>query len=563
MSLPTTSPRRLLILIATLTLIGVLPRFWGVDRIGLTHFDEGIYALTGLWISQPNGLAGIDPDISTYAPPALPTMIGLSYLTFGISDLGAVLPVLVLGVLTVPVVAWVAHRTFGPGAGVSAAALAAVSGPHVAFSRMTLTDVPFLFCWLLTLGLGARFLERPRFGRALAMGAAVGLAQLVKYNGWMTGVVIALAAGIGIVTRRGPDGRQPWRTLGLGLLGALLAAILYAPWYGFVEEHGGYARLLAHHRGYVGGPSHWFEYATIQLGEVVALSGGPLWGALAGGLSLISGMIALRFFPRNVRVWGLILSLTLALAWLPTLPWWLGLILLPWLFREERPAFRVLGVWWLLLSIMTPMYHPYARLWLPLHGAGWVLLGGIVPRLLAFGSQNEREFAGWPRSVVQGGLAACALSLIWQVMLTSPRPEPIPGLLGPTDAFRRNIDRVFPERRPYPFGLLRVVARPLATYYLGVQGHVSFTRPEGLDQLLQEAPPGDWLLIDETQLRQEGDLDASLRRLFADWEPVPGGGWVEILSPPTLLDVDPGAAFGDLRARRSHVWLLRHKPSGD
>ena len=28
------------------------------------------------------------------------------------------------------------------------------------------------------------------------------------------------------------------------------------------------------------------------------------------------------------------------------------------------------------LSVLTPFYHPYARLWLPLEAFGWLLLGG-------------------------------------------------------------------------------------------------------------------------------------------------------------------------------------------
>ena len=55
-----------------------------------------------------------------------------------------------------------------------------------------------------------------------------------------------------------------------------------------------------------------------------------------------------------------------ALVALPALPWWAGLGLCAWLLRDPRPTARMLGVWWLVLSIATPFYHPYARLWLPL-----------------------------------------------------------------------------------------------------------------------------------------------------------------------------------------------------
>jgi hypothetical protein len=48
---------------------------------------------------------------------------------------------------------------------------------------------------------GGQWLETwdVRIGRALAMGLAVGLAQHVKYNGWLAGAIVALAAAISFV----------------------------------------------------------------------------------------------------------------------------------------------------------------------------------------------------------------------------------------------------------------------------------------------------------------------------------------------------------------------------
>ena len=141
-------------------------------------------------IASTRGLAGIDPGVIPYAPPGLPLLIGLSYLFLGVADYSALLVSQVAGILTIPLVGWLGRRTFGPGAGAAAAALAAVSGPHVAFSRMVLTDVPLLAAWLLAIGLGSRFLERPTIGRAAVLGLAVGLAQNLKYNGWLAGVAV-------------------------------------------------------------------------------------------------------------------------------------------------------------------------------------------------------------------------------------------------------------------------------------------------------------------------------------------------------------------------------------
>ena len=122
--------------------------------------------------------------------------MGLSYLFFGVGDVAAVLVSIVAGTLTIPAVGWVARRTFGSGAGAAAAAFTAFSGAHIAFSRMALVDASFLLFWVLAIGQGQRFLERPKPLRAVSLGLAVGIAQLFKYNGWVSGVIVALSAGL-------------------------------------------------------------------------------------------------------------------------------------------------------------------------------------------------------------------------------------------------------------------------------------------------------------------------------------------------------------------------------
>ena len=174
-------------------------RFWGLPRLGLSHFDEGIYAIAGLWSVSPRGLASLDPTLIPYAPPGFPILVGVAYRALGVSDLAAILVSILAGTLTIPAAAWLARRTSGAGAGAAAAALVAFSGFHVAFSRVALTDASFLLCWILGLVCGQRFLERPRFSSAIALGLSVGLVQWFKYNGWLLGVFVVLAACLGIL----------------------------------------------------------------------------------------------------------------------------------------------------------------------------------------------------------------------------------------------------------------------------------------------------------------------------------------------------------------------------
>ena len=279
--------------VAAMTFVGAVLRFWGPGRLGLNHFDEGIYALAATWSSAPKGLASITPELIAYAPPLYPILVGVAYLFLGVSDISAILVSQIAGTLTIPAVAWVARRTFGPGAGAAAAALVAISGPHIAFSRMALTDATFLLCWVLAVGLGGRFLERPGLLRAVAFGLMVGLAQNAKYNGYLVGGIVALVAVWGLVLKSG-DGR---RVMGYGLVAAAVAALVYLPWYRFVESHpGGYAGLMRHHRSYLSGPSAWPSHWRLQMGQSYALSGelteGLTWGILAWPLAWIGGTMS-------------------------------------------------------------------------------------------------------------------------------------------------------------------------------------------------------------------------------------------------------------------------------
>jgi hypothetical protein len=41
--------RRERFVVLALTLLATLPRIWALDRFGLSQFDEGEYAVAGLW----------------------------------------------------------------------------------------------------------------------------------------------------------------------------------------------------------------------------------------------------------------------------------------------------------------------------------------------------------------------------------------------------------------------------------------------------------------------------------------------------------------------------------
>jgi dolichyl-phosphate-mannose-protein mannosyltransferase len=586
--------RREWAVIGLLTLIGAGFRFRGFGQLGLTHFDEGVYAISGLWSIMPTGLTSLDPQVIAYAPAGYPVLIGVAYLVFGVVDTAAIFVSALCGVLTIPVAGWLGLRTIGPGAGAAAAGFAAFSSAHIAFSRKALTDAPFLLTWLIALALGGRFLESPRLGRALTFGLAVGLAQNVKYNGWIVGGIIILAALLGLLVDPRNRGRGAiLRTFGLGALAALTAALIYFPWYVFVERHGGYADLMRHHRSYLGGTSTWLPHLWQQLAQVVALSGGTRWSAITWTMAWLASAVAVMGggFVKPARRWeGIrpVLGFFLGLAMLAIIPdagWWMGLAWAGWLMFDRAPARRVLGTWWLVLSVMTPFYHPYARLWLPIEAAGWLVLAELVVGLGSL-SKSVRLEPGLgalplPRGIiVRGGVTALCLLVAREHWGTNP-PRPFPAAVFETrtDGLRLAVsDLAHSHRFPSDSGItLRVLGRRPLMFYLAQSGvgRVGLL-PDAKSLQERPEPGGDWVIVDEAiypkllrpvvfagTVPYWADADRQVAQsekpLTGFWQPVEVfGGARQNLDPVTLLDIAPEAVYPqfDLDARSARLILL-------
>lgn len=558
----TSIAHREILIVFLLTLFGTLIRLWRVGQSGLTHFDEGIYAIAGLWAVSPRSLAGLDPTIVSYAPGGFPIQVGFAYLGLGVSDVAAILPSVLAGTITIPVVGWLAHRTFGTGAGAPAAALAALSGFHVAFSRMALTDASFLLVWTLALIVGQRFMERPRAARGVALGLCVGLAQWFKYNGWLAGVAVPAAACLGMAIdpaeRQGERLRAIW---GGGLLAALVAAVVYWPWFRFVESNGGYAALLRHQRGYLGGLASWFPHWNLQLDQAAVLSGGMVWN-LAGAVTACLAVVLTGpgRASAGTRFRGALPMLALAgvLTVAPSFAWWLGI---PWLlsrWKVAAPGERLLQVAWAGLSILTPFYHPYARLWLPLLSIGWVVAGGGLAWLTGWGQGGATA----SRGLILATFACVVLAVLQGLpILRSASDTDFPGPIASTSrpSIRVAVNEIL---RNLPAGVsgLRVLARPTVTFALG--GRVPAMVEADLEHLLTSGDGRAWALVDVVQLMQGGDLEAARRRLLERWELV--GEYPTAISLPTLLDVDPGTARGNRSAvADAPLLLLRPRTRGN
>ena len=550
------------LVVFVITLLGAVIRLWSPGRLGLVHFDEGIYALAGLWSLSPRGLAALDPTTISYAPPGFPVLVGLSYLVFGVNDLAAILVSIGAGTLTIPVAAWLSRRTFGPGAGGAAAAFTALSGPHIAFSRMALTDASFLLCWLAAIGMGQRFLERPNPARAVSLGLAVGLSQLFKYNGWIAGAIVVCTAVVWLLFHRDEWRTRPMAaTWGCGLFAAVIAAIVYGPWFRFVDSHGGYSALLAHQRSYLGGLSSWPGHWSVQIDQDEFLSGGRIWLICTGVAAALGMSISQRDLTLGIRLLPRFLMVATglsALCLIPAFSWYLSMAWIIVAIVRYRGALTkaafLLCIGWVTLSGLTPFYHPYARLWLPIEAFGWLLMGGIC-----VGIRSRVEVAGrgarWSLSSSSDPLPWFTLSCLLAASVSS---KPQAGqqhmpLLGPSDSLRRAAQTIYYELPP-DVKELPAYARPAIAFYMASGGSIAVHRQPDLAHLLKPGGATSWALLDLTLIRQqEKDLD----RLLAGWTLVQEISTT--LNAPTLLDIDPAAARGAIIDASAPLWLLRRK----
>lgn len=529
-------PRFDLVFLALVASLALLLRSWGLGTLGLVHFDEGIYALAGLELATfPPAIA---PSLIAYAPPAFPILVGAAFRLLGPSDIAAIGVSIVLGAAAVPLMAALANQAFGRLAGAIAAVFATLWGAHVAFARMALTDATFLFAWVLALVAAARFLDRPTTRRALVAGLAIGLAMNVKYNGWLAGLVLVLAATPSL---RGAT----WRARGALVLALAVAGLACAPWFLFVERHGGYAALLKHQSGYVLGPGAWSRDFRLQLAQVEALSGLPAWAIDARvGTAAFIALVALAMM-RPLPVWSrrtLAVVAAVGLLLAPSLVWWVALMVAPWRLFDDRPAARVVSWSWLVLALLTPLYHPYARLWLPLHAAGLVLVAGWLAGSFDPGATR--------RTIYPVFIACGALVFVW----TTAPGRPLPDLLGRSDLLRlaclHAADTIGATRVAVP-----VLARPSALFHLGPR--VPLARFADPGQIAAYFGPSPWLLIDEAQWRQDGISEEARRTLRERWEVA--ASWPTPLNAPTWLDADPGAATRLDRSNHAELVLYRRR----
>ncbi len=167
-----------------------------------------------------------------HKPPFALWLMALSMRIFGVNEIAARLPSLLLSTLAILLTYGIGVRLFGPREGLIAAFLHSLNGFLIALSsgRSATDHVDTVFIVLIELGiwLAVRCRDEPRLPAMALVGVVTGCAILTKW--YMGGLVIAVAAGLLL-------SRHPWPRVIVPLGAATLAAALtFVPWQAYVAH---------------------------------------------------------------------------------------------------------------------------------------------------------------------------------------------------------------------------------------------------------------------------------------------------------------------------------------
>lgn len=358
-----------------LVLVAAALRFWAYGRLGIDHFDEGGYAMSAMAVYEWR-VDWLYPLQHLLSPPLFFTLSGLvMYLLGTPADLALFLVSSVAGSLTVGIIYYIGRSNYGREAGIVAGLLVALADYHISFSRAGLTDVTFCFLFLLALVAYMRAERLESFFWAVIAGILTGLAWNTKYHGWLAGVV----AGAALLPYLF---QHDWQRFRAGFtrvfIAALVAIFMYVPWFLYIEaQEGGYSYMAEYQSGFLE-PSNVLQNVISHVRAQYYLDGwsgmlAPLLGivtvaVLYRRLNAIVFMLGVALLLGGVVLGESIVVMVLALAGLAVL-------------LQDTPRYErsVLISFFLVFSILSPFYHPYARLLLPLMCAAYILAGvGMV-----------------------------------------------------------------------------------------------------------------------------------------------------------------------------------------
>ena len=378
---------RLLINLLPLLVPAVLLRFWNLYGLGLTHFDEGSYAMAGQWIAS-FGQEGAPPQAG-HAPALFPILVGLVFFLFGSHDFVAVAVSATTGTLTVVLIWWIGRTWFDDNVARGAALILATCEYHLIYSRMALTDATFVLLFWAALALLFRGLQTQSTPIVLLGGVCTGLAWNTKYHGFFPIlIVLAFCLAVSLVRRNG--NAQFWKDACRLGWAVTIAVVTMLPWIVVVGLTTGWTEILA---------GQWNH-------------------SIGSGFFPVTPLSALYFYLTN---WMPAPVLLLSLAGV-------AVVLKR---RDQNGIFLVTTV--LLLIVSTLFYASFPRLLLPL-----------IPGLCLLASLGAVSLLGLLRQIplaMSASLLFLFLSL-WNVY------EALPVIRLRTDSYREAEEFLRSQREP-------------------------------------------------------------------------------------------------------------------
>jgi 4-amino-4-deoxy-L-arabinose transferase-like glycosyltransferase len=375
-------------------------------------------------------------------------------------------------------------------------------------SRSALTDPLFTLFFVLALAAIVRVLERPGSRWIWVAGLLTGAAWNTKYHGWFVGLIGLGAIGwIWWHERRDGGGQHlVSRVLRLLAVGAIGFAT-YLPWATYMRAASGsrgFAGIVEYYLALIG--TGWIANAT-RHAEMQLYLDGTL--ARAGIALTVGTALAVAAPLRANRVLMILVGSVLAVSiggglGAVLLLALLGLVAL--LTDRSRAAAGVLLAWVGLWVVAAPLYHPYARLLLP-----------VIPALALVAGRGVVALVRWAEAPVaaRGVPQRVALAIGGAlVLLTMVTPSLVRGVGNPwrdTTGSRIAAARmalVTPIDAP-----IYVIGEPSLSYYLRREGRTVTDVVDGLDLLDTLSTPA--LLVAGVYARRAPPLREGLHRIAA------------------------------------------------
>ena len=411
-------------------LVSLALRLMLPSGIAVEHFDEGVYA-SNLWCPDTEFRY---PDRHLYAPPLLPALIELLLLVLGPRQIAPSLVCLVAGTVLVPLLGEMSRRWLGEPSARAIVTLAVFSDFHILYCRTALTDV-FWVTWLVaSLWLIHEALCHGRPLLIISAGLTVGLGWWTKYTGWLP-LAICLAGIGGSLVFGSAGSSQVRRWLRSLLLVSIVAGITISPHFFALENHGGYSTVVENHGRYLVGLTGWISTLTVQTDNHIHLESGLSALGLVLSVWLAAGRPwrftwnahrqpipkrQLSILSFSVAGIATVFSVSLILGLLATL----ALVLrfrLRTVFDERARmtdpehfsnlAGWMLASWWIGLTLVTPLYHPYPRLTLPWLVASWMVAGALIGRIVWLRVADEARLEPRPIHAKTGMVVIACLLL--------------------------------------------------------------------------------------------------------------------------------------------------------